>query len=30
MMQKLKEGGIIVPIITECDLQELAKGGNFF
>jgi hypothetical protein len=27
---KLKEGGIIVLIITECDLQELAKGANFF
>jgi hypothetical protein len=27
---KLKEGGVIVLIIAEADLQELAKGANFF
>jgi hypothetical protein len=27
---KLTEGGIIVLIVTESDLQEVAKGSNFF
>lgn len=27
---KLKEGGVIVLVITESNLQEVAKGANFF
>ncbi len=27
---KLKEGGVIVLVVTESDLEEVAKGSNFF